>query len=371
MRFSFPPGEFRDRFVRIGRSLRVLVLEICLPVAAFVLATNAALDSHAVVTLVDAYRPALVEVPLSTYVETEVWHLHAASRVPASGGRVVFTGSSSVVNGIDTAILDERWRDAGLSYEAADLGATGLLAYELPILKRVLLGRDVRTVVYLYNTFSFAANVHPQAVATRWDTDEMLGLFDGDALDPDTWYLFARGFIAQQVLAVRYSQLLRESISRAVTGRAVPMSYTYNYDPAAPEPPPHWRPRVLAEPAPASNWIRAAYLESRARSDDMGYRGLRRFLALASARRVQVIVMPVPEPDFAEYEEWKQGIDNETIDARVEAIARAYAAPYVPRSRIRAIEADDLLFRDHVHLNQAGRAAYSRWLAEELVGLLR
>ena len=63
-----------------------------------------------------------------------------------------------------------------------------------------------------------------------------------------------------------------------------------------------------------------------------------------------------------------RGVDVDAMHARVARLAHELHLPLLPRRD--AFERDRGQFRDEVHLNAIGRAAYSRWLAEQLPPLL-
>ena len=88
--------------------------------------------------------------------------------------KVVFIGSSSVVNGVDVGIIANVWGRAGLRLAPMNYGVTGCVASELPLMRRYLLRADVKAVVYLYNTFSFCQALRPPSTRSVWNTREFL-----------------------------------------------------------------------------------------------------------------------------------------------------------------------------------------------------
>src|SRR5262245_60595038 len=121
-----------------------------------------------------------------------MWHVEALANAQAAS-RLVLLGSSSVVNGIDSEILATRLgQNKNLTIH--NLGLTGFLAYELPTMKRVVFTPNTRTVIFLYNGFSFGNEFYPDAVEIRWDTAEMLRIATSDQLNLSDWSLYASAF---------------------------------------------------------------------------------------------------------------------------------------------------------------------------------
>lgn len=242
-----------------------------------------------------------------------------------------------------------------------------MIGYELVLLKQFLLHRTIHTVVYLYNSFSFADRLLGTVVGARWNTQEMIELQPPSLLDPADWRRYSTGIINEHFAVVRYGNVIRNIALRAWRGTLQPVPYFFDF---APEPAlDQRRERVAQEPAPDSDWLRSAYVDSERRSDTLGYRGLERFLSLARQRGVRVIL--APEPDFSLLNKWRVGTNPSVVDAKVAALGGKYGATVWPRSRTRDFESDDTLFRDQTHLNRFGRDRYSRAIAEWLALELR
>jgi len=158
-------------------------------------------------------------------------------------------------------------------------------------------------------------------------------------------------------------------IKRGAMGKLRLATHPYDEDPDGPQTG-FTRPRQFSKPLPATNLIRAAHLAAQDNLDGLGYRGLERFLRLAKDKGVKVIVAPIPEPEFARYGAWMQGVNVDIVDARIAELSAAHGAVFLPRVLSRHIEHNDLLFSDVVHMNSSGRAAYSLWLAERIASLL-
>ena len=78
-------------------------------------------------------------------------------------------------------------------------------------------------------------------------------------------------------------------------------------------------------------------------------------------------MMPVPEPEFAAFGKYHQGVDVEKIDRRVEKICVENQTPYTKRWEFKTFEKDDTLFRDEVHFHVTGRKLFSEWMAKRVV----
>ena len=104
--------------------------------------------------------------------------------------------------------------------------------------------------------------------------------------------------------------------------------------------------------------------------ETLGYRALARFLEVARQGGVAVIVMPVPEPEFASWGRYRQGISLDRIDRHVARLCQAGGAMYIDRRDTRCLEETDELFIDHAHLHWKGRDVYSLWLARRLEGIV-
>ena len=115
-------------------------------------------------------------------------------------------------------------------------------------------------------------------------------------------------------------------------------------------------------------WLRAAYVASTRRDDTMGYRGLERFCALAHEAGAEFVIAPIVEPAFNRFSAYAQGTDRAAVDRNVRAIAERCGATFVPRDRFADIEAQDVLFRDFVHLYDTGRDVYTPRLGDMIMG---
>ncbi len=323
--------------------------------------------SDAAVDYIDVHRPGYIGIPIRVVVEKQLWHLEALARTGVD--RVAIVGSSSVVNGIDERTLRQQFRDLGYPLQPQTLGVTAFLAYELPLLKRLILTSRTKRVVYLYNLFSFADQVHPEAVDSRWDLPEMLRL---QPLQP--WDTAGNNLILDRTATnflwlTRYRDLLKEEAWRALTATLSPLDQPYDYPPGEIIAPSQ-RPQAMEPPIPPGTgvvWLRKAYLDSTGRNDTMGYRGLERFCALAREAGVDFMVAPVVEPAFNRFSAYAKEADRETVDRNVKAIADRCGATFVPRDGFKDIESRDMLFRDFVHLYDTGRDIYTPRLGEMIM----
>lgn len=337
-----------------------LLAEVCAPLMltlVLVLAMEALLGSDDVDTVIDRNLPGYSGISGRVHVEKQMWRLEHLAR--AGGPRIAVVGSSSVVNGVDPALLSRRM---GGVLPVHNLGMTGMLAYELLFLESRLLTPETRTVIYLYNGFSFANGFHPDAVDVRWDLAWALRLRKPDLGDPHEWLTYADRWASQHLRVLRFKNLLRELAGRWLSGTLAPEPYPWDYDPAV-RPSQELRPRLQAVPQPCDSWLRRAFLDSAGGGETMGYLALRLFCEQARVRGVHVILAPVPEPVFALWGGWSQGIDRAVVDERVRVIAEYAGAEFLPRELFSDIEAADGLFLDEMHLGAEGRELYTGRLA--------
>ncbi|MCC7487984.1 MAG: hypothetical protein IT529_23710 [Burkholderiales bacterium] len=315
---------------------------------------------------IDARAPVFNSASTVVHIQKQLVHMELASGRAAGSTRVAFVGSSSVVNGVDVALIRSAWRACGLDWDAQNLGAIGLLAHEVPLLKRYWSGPDT-VVVYLYNSFSFADRPMTEAMAFRWDTGEGLRLL----ATPEWWRYrvdVSAGIAGEVLTLVRFGELYQEMFRRASRG-AVPRPHSaFDFDPGR-EAPPARHPRVAVEALPESVRLRAAFLESQGDADTLGYRGLRRFVQLAHESGQLAVVGPVPEPEFGLWtSRYRVGTRPHEVHARVARVLDG--SPVLRFEGLPQVEADDLLFLDHIHLNKAGRAFYSQYLARRVPELV-
>lgn len=346
--------------------LKVLTREIVAPtcIAIVVLvALDVLLRSAPVVGFIDANRPVYGETSLAVHVQKQLWHVQSLAL--RNEPRIAVVGSSSVANGVDPEIVRKNMGQGAVAVE--NLGMTGLLAYELPLLSGLILTPATKAVVYLYNGFSFADRFHPDAVDIRWDAAEALRLKPLSDLEAREVARYLDRLPGELLWSVRYRDLVRTMALRLLTGTARPLPYPWDFPPDAP-PPPAQRPRQPRTPLPETDWLRKAHLDSADKEDTLGYRGLRRFCEQARNAGIPLIVAPVVEPEFAMVGPYAQGADRDTVDRRVKALSEACGATFLHRDDFRDIERQDGLFTDIVHLHATGRAAYSARLGALLRG---
>lgn len=346
---------------------RVFAAYLLAPAAAFTLWSNFVIGSAPLLRWLDRYRPPPTRAQIRIDHEAQVLHLEARRRAPVAPPVVAIAGSSAVLGGVDTVLLGDTWARHGSAIAAANYGLTAFSAHDLPLIKRDLLAPGVRMVVYLYNTFAFSNRYHTDAIGVRFDAVEFVRLFGWRAAFTDD---FARGTFAQTLFVVRYRNLLRDVARRGVARDLEPDVETPRYAVLPPVAAP-WR-RNCGSPAqdPDTAFARARYVQSDTDSSTAGYRGLERFLALARARGIPVVIAPMPEPDFAFCLAFKRGTDERRVDAHVERIAAAAGVPFLPRGMIADLEHNDPVFSDYIHLDADGRERYSRFLATALLPTL-
>lgn len=306
---------------------------------------------------------------MRAHVQKQLFHIKHVEHRMHKIDKVVLTGSSAVINGIDGQLLSQLI----LSKEGmpvVNYGMTGLLGYELLMLKDDLAGTHTRKLVFGYNTFSFANHVHPDAISYRWNTGDALATVHFDGTVADTAKVIAAGVIGEIFDVALYHDFYREMILAALRGKLRVMAHEFDLEPGVEPPSKHW-PRSLAVPAPLTNWYRAAYFDSEVRAGNMSYDALERFIEVCAGRRVEVILLAMPEPDFALFGEWKQGVDPGAADAHVRAIAATHHLTVIDRNHFADLEHDDLLWRDHIHLNERGRLLLTKRLSTLLFAAQR
>jgi hypothetical protein len=317
----------------------------------------ALMSSESLLVYLDLRRPAFVQVPLGVHVEAQLFNLEVAARNVRDRARIVpIVGSSSVVNGVDVDLVnksDDRGR-----YRAVNFGLTGLTAYELPLLHRYLLPEGRETVVLAYNPWMFGNSIHPQAVVKRWSTVEAVKIFRLMELVDDDLNAYFTGALSEWSFLLRYRGFLKAQFIRWLAGTLEIRSHPYDYAPGLPV----VFAGSLTRPVPISlldRQLRRWCVESARDGDTLGWRGLRRFLRVATGRGVSVVVVPVPvmPSDGMMY---LQGIDLAGIDRRIELESRRAGIRFVSRRELPAFEDQD--FVDPVHLHDEGRKRYSLWL---------
>ena len=357
-------SDYYDNSVLAGR-LRILLAEVLLPALIVLVISNFIFRTPWLLDRMDRYRPGRRGLSTTTHVERQMLHIEAEARLNRRKAKAVFIGTSSVVNGIDVESIEAVWRKTDFNFKPVNYGLTGLMAYELPFLKDQLITSEVEVIIFLYNTFCFSDVIHPQAASIRFDVYESIRNPVWSKAKPQHFF---KGFWGDMFFVIRYRGVVKELLYRLVKGRLVELPHGYDFNPGQPRR--GKRPRRVERPA-RGHWLRQAYVTSDTDHDTISYRGFRRFLDLAKSAGIKVVIAAMPVPDFARSNRYRIGVNHDRIDSRVEEIARAYGAPFISRSRIRAIEKEDSLFWDRIHLHDTGRTLYSVWLAETLPTLIR
>ena len=297
----------------------------------------------------------------NTLIEKQQQGLEYMTRIEHP--KFIFVGSSSVINGVDVKQMQKNFQDDTLVMNYA---VTALTACEIPMMKKYFLDNKVKTMVYLYNTFSFPDEPYENASQVRWDTFEFFKI-----ATPSQWWKYriaiAQGVLGEIFSTVRYRNLIRDFISRALQGKLHSPADDYDY--GEDDKPVKHQSRIAVDPLPISDRSRRIYVESDTENENLGYRSLRRALQLAKDKGIRVLVMPVPEPEFASYSKYRQGINIRTIDDHVAKICAEEHFDFLPRSEVSDIEAVDQNFRDHVHLHWKARKIYTNFLERKLKGL--
>lgn len=342
-------------------AVKVFLTHIIVPVILFVLISNYVIGSNFLLEVVNNYLPPYGTTSVRAHVEKQLLHVEAETMLARKQDTptIIFVGSSSVVNGIDVDLFKKEFKQ-GDAFAVKNFGMTGLMAYELPLLKEYFLAQNVNTVVYLYNTFSFSSVTHPNAIETRWNTLEVLrelGYYKDITIDK-----FLEGSFGEAFFVVRFRHVLQKNFWNTINNSHVKFDYPYDYSPDSKPMAPV--PRVLLQPMPESNFLRAGYLGSDTDANNLGYQSFSDFLAEAKKRNIRVIVAPAPEPEFSLWGEYRQGINVARIDNHVRRICESYGVPFI--ERFSDIEKRDEYFMDIVHLHKTGRELLSMRLAKFL-----
>lgn len=343
-------------------ALRNYLLYFLLPLLIVWLLSEILINYPTNILYLDKYSPKRTELSLHARSEAQVLHAHAES---IRGDRIALIGSSSVTNGIDEELINAKLKDSKINTLVSNIGITGLMATELPMLSNILLSNGYQGIVYLYNSFSFSDELQ-RYVLTRGDLSKFAKFAGPQYWLRDEFDVFA-SLTSELSSFLRYKNILRHTIiSGSLLRKEIPTNlYDYPIGGSALLPQPRsesdW-PEVDED-----NWGRKIYLSADRMPNSLGYRGFEYFLMQAQQAGVDVVVMPIPEPEFALFTGNKHGIDMDKIDARVKSLCDEFDVAYFPRSEIKHIEREDTLFRDPVHLHDAGREIYSNFLAAKLL----
>ena len=326
---------------------------------------NWILGSCFVTNIIDKYRPDGTSPGLSQagVVQKQAFHILALAKKFKKERKVIFIGSSAVVNGIDEQVIRKTWETDAPELLPLNYGMTSLLAYEVPMMRRYLFSGDTVAIVYLYNSFSFSNHTHPQAAYTRWNTLEFLRI-----LPLENWRSLKdniTGLFGEIFFTIRTRDFLQGMMKRAFLGQLSANKSDFDYLPG-----PVLSYRLRKPTPPDTGFYREIYTDSPSLFRNIGYNGLERFITLGRKNGVEIIVMPAPEPEFSNYTR-RQGIDVARIDANVRFLCEKYGAVYIPRSEISHIEQDDAMFRDDVHLDKPGRDFFSDWLAKRILKIVQ
>ena len=356
-------NTIKDRLLTFSRYFIVFLVF-------FWILSEVIIGSNWMFNTLDPLRPTFIGIDMPIHVEKQIFHIEKLFRENDDRSRIIFVGSSSVVNGVDVKRIDKIFSGESLDYRLLNYGAVGLYAYELPLLKKFLLDQRNVWIVYLYNTFSFGNTFHPTAIRVRWNTLEGYRLLQNKSIGMEEISQLSAGLLSETFTLIRYSNFYKECFRRFLSSRLKPIPYEWDYRPETPVP-------VIEQtmtpkaPLPSDDFMRRLYLDSFHKNDTIGYTGLHQLLKLANKAGIKVIVAPIPEPNVAVMHSWKIGIDERVIDEKVRKISEANNALFISRDEIENIEEESFNFRDHVHFNWVGRNKYSDWLAERLLKVIR
>lgn len=313
----------------------------------------------------DEIRPPYGNGDLNVHTQKQMLHLHALERKRDVKNRIVFVGSSSVVNGIDTKIIQKKFSENEFHFYPMNYGLTAFRALELPFLKKQFLADEIDIIVYLYNTFSFGSILDLDKVNTRWDSSEYK-IISGQQADK---YLIFK-MRSKAIFPIgSFGDLIINYIKRLFLMDLKSIEHEYDYSDVE-ERDYTMKPRVKMEPMPDNNWLRKSYVESDTDETTLGYRGLERFLSLAKLKGKTVVVAPIPEPAFSSFGRYRQDINVDRIDRHAQRIVEKNGAIFFSRDKFKYIENDDSNFIDDVHLNNFGRQEFSEKLSNLLLSII-
>jgi hypothetical protein len=356
---------------------RIFIWELLFPIILFILFNQYVFLTKPVMTVLDKYRPLSYKTLGIVDLEKYVLHAEAMKYNDPNSNRVAFVGSSSVISGINPDLVMQIFFQHGIELYPVNIGQPWSSALELPMLKNIFLDKKLKTVVVAYNTSFFPREYLPPETDTRWqairwDTFEFVRSIRSSKL----YYYFylSRDVVASGILfelfpIAKYHNLLNNDIMRFFSGTI--QFYDYWLEVSYKKKQPLLtRPRILEKPAAADDPARKWYLDSDTDDDTLGYKSFARFLDLAQEKNIQVIVTPFPDPEFAGYGKYRQGICLERIDDHVRRIVEEHNMTYLPRDAVTYIEATDRYFYDRLHLDLAGQEEYTTWLANKIIPIL-
>lgn len=356
---------------------RIFISELLFPIILFILFNHYVFLTKPVMSVLDKYRPLSDRALKIVDFEKYLLHAEAMKYNDSNSNRVAFVGSSSVISGINPDLIMQFFIQRGIELYPINLGQPALSALELPMLKSFFLDKKIKTVVLAYNTCSFPREYLPPErdtrwQALRWDTFEFVRSIRSNKL----YYYFylsrevvATGILFELFPIAKYHDLLNNYIKRFFSGAVQHYDYWLEVSHNKKQPLLH-RPRILEKPAEPDDPVRKWYLDSDTADDTLGYKSFKRFLDLAQEKNIQVIVTPFPEPEFAGYGKFRQGICLKRIDDHVRKIVEEHNMIYLDRDAVTYIEATDRYFYDRLHMDLKGQGEYTTWLANKIIPVL-
>ena len=351
---------------RVIRQIKTLILEIILPVIVFGLISNYLIGSDYLLHKIAQFRPPYKSNGEALHVESQLLYLESQLRNKAEKSKVIFIGSSSVVAAIDAARINKIWEDIGVKTKAIKAGMTGLFAYELPLVKEYYLRPDVSCIVYMYNSWSMSDILHDRFPFSRWNTSEFFRYIGIGHPTVKEYEYYALGAYSEIFFMMKFRVVLQNILGSLFRGTIKKREHDFDHAPNS-LPLKGKRKREFVKPFSSDNPVRAWYLSSDTDKSTRGYRGFRRFLQLAKGNNIMVVVLPVPEPEFAKYGPLKQGINEARIDKRVRDMTEYYEMVYIQRSETDFISEEDTYFWNHAHFQDPGREVFTPWIANRLM----
>ena len=309
---------------------------------------------------IDQHRPETMGFPMDVNVQKQLWHIRSQNRRWPVEQLVPVIGSSTVVNGFDESEANSDSNPS--SPQLVNFGMTGLLAYELKLLAKDFIPPGRRTVIYVYDVWSFPDFVLETVAIRRWSSKEAMQFLSPRDLRLADCPEYIEGAMMETLQILPYNDMLREIVFAKINNSEVP-EYKLPYD----YPILTSRPEVaqLSEPVGRDLLPNGLLIDLVAQSPEdktLGWSGFESFLEQAVEENVDVLVIPSPLNPNWSYRYGQFG-DPDVVDRKINDVCKMRGVPVVPRGEMPEFTVND--FRDDVHLNRWGREAFTRFLRSE------
>jgi hypothetical protein len=274
---------------------------------------------------------------INSLIQRQAFSSHYRSRKPCvAKNKILFIGTSTVVNGIDVDILsgDPKNRD----FCFLNLGQTGLMASEVYLLKNDYFYDSKSIIVHLYDSFNFGDRYQPKAADSRWNTLNYFKISGFQKIYKNRNLIF-NGLLSEFFSVWRYSEIYK-GLFRGAPVNSNNKDYNYPI-----------KEKIKTKEELESKvfrdhlWMKKAFIESSTDFKGIGYKSFIEFLKEANTLKRKVFVSPIPEPIFAKDNFYRKNTNNAT---------------FIPRSNFSYIEENHEYFRDWMHLHPNGRAVYTK-----------